>query len=55
MGRFGSIAAMAQAGLNLRVWCLRCARGREIDAAEVGAPPKLPPGSGAAIAGTATW
>jgi len=29
---------MAHAGLNVRVWCLRCARGREIDAAEVGAP-----------------
>lgn len=49
MGRFGSIAAMAQAGLNLRVWCLRCARGREIDAAEVGAPAAREPIAQAAI------
>ena len=35
MPRFATIADIAAAGLELRIWCLRCARGRQLVASQV--------------------
>lgn len=35
MPRFASIADIAAAGLEVRIWCLRCARGRQLVAGQI--------------------
>lgn len=35
MPRFATIADIAAAGLEVRIWCLRCARGRQLVAAQI--------------------